>query len=632
MLHWLIAPLVFAAAAPVPAPDEVATLELVDDSFSKPLYVTAPEGDSRLFVVEQGGRVRVVIDDQVVGTYVDVGSLLPNSPGGEQGLLGMAFHPDFASNGKLYLAYTESSGAVVVSELTADPDANSVNLASRRTIIRVPQPAANHNGGMILFGPDRYLYLGLGDGGGSGDPQGNGQNINTLLGKILRLNVDVDAFPGDSQRNYGIPDGNPFIGVNGADEIWVYGLRNPWRFWIDAATGRLYIADVGQGAREEVTVLEPGSEGANLGWDRLEGSRCYPSGGTCSTAGTVLPQVEYSHGGGAGSITGGMVYRGSDIPALTGTYFYADFLAGWVRSFTYDGVVDDHFSWDDFPTSLVSSFGVDGHGEMYVVSLGGSVWRIVGAGPSASGNDEIFFYRHDGLFRYYDIRPDGSLPKPFASGDNYTSDWSSITAVDLDGDGQDEMFFYREDGLYRYYDVRADGSLPTPLQAGSEYTRGWDAITAVDVDGDGQDEMFFYRDDGLYRFYDISPDGSLPLPFAAGDDYTTGWSSITAVDLDGDGQDEMFFYRGDGLYRYYEVRADGSLPTPLQAGDEYTDGWSSITSVDLDGDRQDEMFFYRDDGLYRYYHIRPDAGLPSPLLGGDEYTAEWSSITAVDVR
>jgi glucose/arabinose dehydrogenase len=622
--------MVLAAAAPVPAPDDVAVLELVEDSFSSPLYVTAPEGDSRLFVVEQGGRVRIVVNDQIVGTYVDVGSLLPDSPGGEQGLLGMAFHPDFATNGQVYLAYTDSSGAVVVIELTGDPDANTISLGSRRTIIRVPHPGAtNHNGGMILFGPDRYLYFGLGDGGGSGDPQGNGQNINALLGKILRIDVDVDDFPSDSSRNYGIPSDNPFVGSNGADEVWIYGVRNPWRFWIDPPTGRMYIADVGQGSREEVTVLEPGSEGSNLGWDRLEGSVCYPPGASCSSAGTVLPQVEYSHGSGSASVTGGMVYRGSRIPALQGTYFYADFLAGWVRSFRYDGTVDDHFTWDEFPTSLVSSFGVDGHGEMYVVSLGGSVWRIVG---TEIANDEFFFYRSDGLFRFYDIRPDGTLPSPFASGSNYTTGWDSITAVDLDGDGQDEMFFYRDDGLYRYYNVRSDGSLPTPLLAGDEYTTGWDSITAVDVDGDGQDEMFFYRDDGLFRFYDVRSNGTLPSPFASGSNYTTGWDSITAVDLDGDGHDEMFFYRGDGLYRFYNVRPDGSLPTPMLAGDEYTNGWSAITAVDLDGDRQDEMFFYREDGLYRYYHVRPNGTLPSPLLAGDEYTAGWSSITAVDVR
>jgi hypothetical protein len=195
----------------------------------------------------------------------------------------------------------------------------------------------------------------------------------------------------------------------------------------------------------------------------------------------------------------------------------------------------------------------------------------------------------------------------------------------------DEMFFYRDDGLFRFYDVGLDGVLGSPLLAGSNYTTGWSSITAVDLDGDARDEMFFYRDDGLFRFYDVNPDGTLPLPLLAGDGYTAGWSSITSVDLDGDGQDEMFFYRDDGLFRYYNVKPDGSLGTPLLAGSNYTSGWSSITSVDLDGDGQDEMFFYRDDGLFRYYDVKPDGSLPQPLLAGTGYSKGWTAITAVNL-
>jgi hypothetical protein len=394
MVHLLTALLLFAVTATTPAPAGIAELELVSNSFSAPLYLTAPEGDSRIFVVEKGGKVKLVVNDHIIGTYLDVGFLLPGSPGGEQGLLGMAFHPEFATSGLLYLAYTDSSGRLVVSEVSVDPNASAVSVANRNTVIRIPSIASNHNGGMLQFGPDGYLYVGTGDGGGSGDPAGNGQNKNTLNGAILRLDPGSDDFPGDSVRNYGIPGDNPFVAEDGADEIWVYGLRNPWRFWIDHPTGRLYIADVGQNAREEVTVLEPGEEGSNLGWNRLEGTRCYPSGGSCSTAGTVLPDVEYSHGEGQ-SITGGMVYRGTKIPALVGTYLYADFVAGFVRSFLFDGDVSHHYSWSNqFATSLVSSFGVDGHGEMYIVSLGGSVWRIV---PIHDPADEMFFYRDDGL-------------------------------------------------------------------------------------------------------------------------------------------------------------------------------------------------------------------------------------------
>ncbi|HET9260242.1 MAG TPA: FG-GAP-like repeat-containing protein [Acidimicrobiia bacterium] len=197
-------------------------------------------------------------------------------------------------------------------------------------------------------------------------------------------------------------------------------------------------------------------------------------------------------------------------------------------------------------------------------------------------DDEIFFYRADGLFRYYDVSPTGSVGTPINSGSKYTEDWTSITGIDLDGDRQDEMFFYRQDGLFRFYDLRSGGSLGSPLQAGSNYTTGWDSITAVDLDGDGQDEMFFYRQDGLYRYYNIKSNGSLGTPVQAGSNYTSGWDSITAIDLDGDGQDEMFFYRKDGLYRYYNVSATGNTGTPIRAGSNYTSGWDAITAVSLD--------------------------------------------------
>ena len=627
MLSWVVAPLMLLAT--VPAPNDGHGIELVESGLSSPVFVTAPEGDERLFVVERGGNIKILIDDAVLpNRYVDVGPLLPASPGSEQGLLGMAFHPNFESNGKIYLAYTDSGGDLVVGEIITDPSSNTASITSIKTVIEIDQPYSNHNGGMILFGPDNFLYIGSGDGGSGGDPQGNGQNTDTLLGAILRINVDNDAFPADPNRNYSIPADNPFVGAAGADEIWIYGLRNPWRFWIDEPTGRLYIGDVGQSSREEISVLEPGSGGSNLGWDILEGTVCYPPGASCSSAGTVLPKVEYTHGAGSASVTGGVVYRGSDAPNYFGHYFYADFVNGWVRSFRYDGSVSSHFDWSSvLNTNLVSSFGVDGKGEMYIVSLSGSIWRFVGP-PK---DDEMFFYRDDGLFRYYNVRSDGTLPSPILQGDGYTTGWDSIVGVDLEGDGRDEMFFYRQDGLYRYYDVRSDGTLPQPLLAGDDYTTGWDSITAIDLDGDGQDEMFFYRQDGLFRFYDIAPDGSLGTPILEGDGYTTGWSSIASIDLDGDGQDEMFFYRDDGLFRYYHVNPDGALPAALLEGDGYTSGWESITSIDLEGDGQDEMFFYRDDGLFRYYQIRPDGTLPSPILQGDKYTSGWSAITALNI-
>ena len=270
------------------------------------------------------------------------------------------------------------------------------------------------------------------------------------------------------------------------------------------------------------------------------------------------------------------------------------------------------------------------------IPIDGGAWKlersfsktVVGVTPGRNG-DEVFFYREDGLWRYYDIRPDGTLPSPISEGDNYTRNWTSIASVDLDGDGQDEMFFYRDDGLWRYYDIRPDGTIPSPSSAGDNYTKGWDAITAVDIDGDGQDEMFFYRDDGLYRYYHVRPDGTIPKPLLAGDDYTQGWDSITAIDLDGDGQDEMFFYRDDGLYGYYNVDAFGELGNPIREGSDYDAGISWISAIDLDGDGRDELLFYWSDGSYQYVDVGSTGTLGEVIASGNEYTNGWTIITSI---
>ena len=254
---------------------------------------------------------------------------------------------------------------------------------------------------------------------------------------------------------------------------------------------------------------------------------------------------------------------------------------------------------------------------------------VVGVTPGING-DELFVYRDDGEYRYFDVRPDGST-SPILSGSDYTSGWSAITSVNLDGDHQDEMFFYRADGLYRYYDIRAGASLGAPIRAGTDYTSDWAAITAVDLGGDGQDEMFFYRDDGLYRYYDIEANGRIGAPIRAGTDYTSGWDAITAVNIDGDSGDEMFFYRSDGLYRFYEIEPNGRIGAPILAGDDYTTSWDAIVAIDIDSDDIDEMFFYRDDGLYRYYDIRPDGRLGSPIREGDDFSTGWTSVTAVNL-
>ena len=254
--------------------------------------------------------------------------------------------------------------------------------------------------------------------------------------------------------------------------------------------------------------------------------------------------------------------------------------------------------------------------------------HVVGLSP-APDNDEMFFYRDDGLFRFYQVTPTGGLPSPMLAGSGYTTGWTSISAVDLDGDSQDEMFFYREDGLFRYYQVLPTGQIGSPMVAGNGYTTGWDSITSIDLEGDGQDEMFFYRQDGLYRYYQVRSNGALPSPMKAGSNYSPGWDVIEALDVDGDGQDEILFYTSNGHYRIYDITSSAELGSPIQIGD-YGSGWTSISAVDLDGDGADELFFYAPEGAFGYYDINADGSRGGLIAGGSGYTTGWSTITSIN--
>ena len=359
------------ATAPPPTSDTLKLVPVVTSGLSSPVYLTAPTGDTaRLFVVEQGGQIRIVQHGQLLPTaFLDIHTRLVS--GGEQGLLSVAFHPNYGANGFFYVNYTDLNGDTRVERYTVSAaDSNLADTTTHKLILFVPQPYTNHNGGLVMFGPDGMLYIGMGDGGSGGDPENRAQHPDSLLGKLLRIDVDH----GDP---YAIPPNNPFATSGGAPEIWALGLRNPWRFAFDRSAGLLYIGDVGQGAWEEVDV-EPASQGGlNYGWRLMEGAHCYnPT--NCSSAGLVLPAVEYDHSNGQCAVIGGFVYRGARFPALAGQYFYADLCAGWVRSFTYaGGAVTGQTSWTLEPSpGSPLSFGEDSRGELYVLSSGGTVYRI----------------------------------------------------------------------------------------------------------------------------------------------------------------------------------------------------------------------------------------------------------------
>jgi glucose/arabinose dehydrogenase len=356
-----------------PPPPAALSLELVSGGLNNPVYLTAaPNDQQRLFVVEQVGRIRIIRNGQLVATpFLDIRSKVV--AGGEQGLFSMAFHPNYATNGWFFVNYTDTNGDTQVERYSVSSNADVADPASAHQAIFVDQPFGNHNGGQLQFGPDGNLYIGMGDGGSAGDPQGHGQNRATLLGDLLRINVDQSNVP------YTIPADNPYAGsTQFRPEIWAYGLRNPWRFSFDRPSNTLYIADVGQNAFEEINAVPATEAGVNYGWKIMEARHCFTPSTNCNQTGLKLPVHEYAHGSGGTSVTGGYVYRGTRIPGVVGHYFYADFYEGVLRSFLLvNGVATDHRTWNVGPLSFITSFGVDAAGELYILTASdGSVRRI----------------------------------------------------------------------------------------------------------------------------------------------------------------------------------------------------------------------------------------------------------------
>jgi glucose/arabinose dehydrogenase len=366
---------------------------VVTQGLDNPLFVThAGDGSGRLFVVEQTGQIRVIDNGALLDKpFLDVAQRI--SYGGERGLLGLAFSPDFENSGRFYLDYTDVHGNTTIARYTADdPTSDAPGFSAPEIILTVQQPYANHNGGMVVFGPDKMLYIGMGDGGSAGDPQNRAQNLQELLGKLLRLDVEGPAARSSaSAPTYDIPRDNPFQfpGSTPSDsrlihrpEIWAWGLRNPWRFSFDRATGDLWIGDVGQSDWEEIDFAPSGTgAGINWGWHLYEGTHPYPPGSApAPKAGLEFPIVEYDHSTGS-SITGGYVYRGSKYPDLRGVYLYGDFENGKIWGLRRTDTGGAALS---VPTNrlllnsglMLASFGEDEDGELYAVDLGGGVYRI----------------------------------------------------------------------------------------------------------------------------------------------------------------------------------------------------------------------------------------------------------------
>ncbi|HLB24676.1 MAG TPA: PQQ-dependent sugar dehydrogenase [Dehalococcoidia bacterium] len=427
-------------------------------------------GDSRLFIIEKGGRIKVHDGTGILATpFLDVSSLLPASLAQEEGLLGLAFHPDYPATPYFFIHYVDAAGDIAIRRYSVSGNPNIADAGSGAPMLNIPHPTnQNHYGGKMAFGPDGYLYIAIGDGGGVGDPGNNAQNLNVLLGKILRIDVDENT---GTPPYYGIPAGNPFAGATpGLDEIWAYGLRNPWRFSFDRTTGDLFIGDVGQYALEEVDLQLAGAAGgANYGWRVMEGSSCYAPGDPpgCGDPSFTAPIIEYGHAGGNCSITGGFRYRGSQVPSIAGSYIFGDFCSGTIWSAT-PGSPSWPYAEQLVAPFLISSFGEDDAGELYVVDyFGGAIKRIVTA-PDTDG---------DGIVDSADNCPAAENPGQENADGNFTDQTPPSTQDDRtwpNSDAQGDACDTDDDN---------DGILDVDEAAGCNGSGPLD-VTNRDTDGD----------------------------------------------------------------------------------------------------------------------------------------------------
>lgn len=353
-----------------PVSDQSVRLVPVVQGLERPVLAVAPVADPRLFVVEQPGRIRVIDGGRLqADPFLDITDRVGCC--GERGLLGLAFDPDFRSNERFFVSYTDRAGTSRIESFRAVDRSNRADPTSGRLYLELDQPFGNHNGGHLAFGPDGMLYIAFGDGGSADDPLDQGQDPTTLLGTILRVDVR-----GSIEPPYSIPPDNPFAdGVGGRPEVWHWGLRNPWRFSFDRDAGWMFIGDVGQNRWEEIDAVRVGTGGHNFGWSTMEGSECFQ--GACEADGLTLPVAVYGHDDGC-SVTGGFVYSGHEIPALRGRYVYGDYCGGWIRTFrlTDLGVATDPQELAVESPGRITSFGVDAGGELYVVVESGTVFRI----------------------------------------------------------------------------------------------------------------------------------------------------------------------------------------------------------------------------------------------------------------
>ncbi len=580
-----------------------ATVQLVTTAPAPATYLTHA-GDDRLFVTLRDGRIVILSNGAFRSEpFLDLRDLV--GQGGEGGLLSVAFHPRYAQNGLFFVNYTDVGVAntIIARYRVSAADLNRADPASRRVLLTIPQPFNNHNGGQLQFGPDGFLYIGMGDGGSANDPQCRAQRDDTLLGKMLRIDIDQNT---DAAPFYGIPADNPFRGPGGLpDEVWASGLRNPWRFSFDRGTGDLWTADVGQGDIEEVDRQPAGQGGLNYGWKVMEGSRCFSTGACpastppCNSPALTLPVLEYQHDNGRCSVTGGYVYRGPRLSQLRGDYVFGDLCSGEVWTATAAGGAGGGFTVRRIAETLplLTTFGEDRNGELYIVRLSGQIYRLDGRTTPPPQADTVgLFDPVPSRFLLKNRNVSGPTDRTVRFG-RPRSRWVPL-AGDWNGDGITTVGFYDpQTGIFRLKNSLTGGNADIVLSLAPEAPRAADTIPVVgDWDGNGQDSLGFYdRVTHTFRLKNAIAGPEVPFDF----DTTINMGTLSLSgrylpvlgDWDGDGDDTPGLFHPDtGRFLYVnEIRPDSFsvdvqfIPTGR--------AWLPV-SGDWDGDGDDGLGLY----------------------------------------
>ncbi len=571
----------FSAVGQIPTIQRQAFLS----GLSSPVYITnAGDGTNRLFVVQQRGLIKVVQPGQTTTTdFINLASKVSQS-GSERGLLGLAFHPDFENNSFFFVNYTrQSDGATVIERYKATNNNTTGDINSGFPIITISQDFSNHNGGQIAFGPDGHLYIGMGDGGSGNDPNNRAQNVNSLLGKMLRITPSLSEIVGVPA--YTNPLDNPFVGINGADEIYATGLRNPYRWSFDrGGDHKLWAADVGQNSIEEVDII---TKGGNYGWRVYEGNSCTNNDpGLCNPNNFIPPVFQYNHTGGRCSVTGGYVYRGTQGTLPHGAYIYGDYCSGeyWMWNGSSQILIED-------TPRNISGFGEDEAGELYLVNLGGTVEKIVNTQPFANdvsadfdGDDktDLSYFRpsdggwyvtnsNNGSVSHYQFGSNGDIPTP----------------EDFDGDGRADYAVFRPSTGVWYY-VRSGDNTVGLIQFGSN----GDIPTQGDFDGDNRSEIAVFRPSNGVWYVAKSSGGIDYFQFGSNGDIPT------QSDFDGDGRvDYAVFRPSTGVWYYF--RSSNSSVGIIQFGSN----GDIPTPGDFDGDNKSDLAVFRPStGIWYVYN------------------------------